>query len=769
MSGELASWIADDPEAGATRVGGRPVQSFWMLLRPSFRWVFVAPHRRAGGAVVAWRWSAPATLRTPEPAELADLRSRLKNALTDFTVGFERREGGAASGAPPELLTAMRNIVRSLLQSSDAKLGEYAVRSDAGLLIRSWGFSQPSPAKLEGATDSSQEANSAVVTADEGVGRVSRDAPHRRRYFGLWFTAIVVVVGLMGIVIWFWLGAVQTHDEAPPTVSGMLMREPAKTSVQSAPTGSAPRKPVIVLVDKNEPANAVTSGALAVTSRAHEVTATGTPLSPPTFSPAREQRGAAQNTGANPGAKAGASARLPGAVLGVMPTLPERPEAEAGPKSTVAGQAEAMPSIALPEGGDSAEPEPSSNPKDTASSAIKRKAGATVTTGDGGAKSTGSDAPSLLIGDHPSAPVPAIPRKPKPRASTVEAKGIPLMPDLPPPLDGKREERSEKAPPQPDDFTLPEESGEAVAKPNSREPSPPSPSKTSMIADLPDPSATTVAVPQPETQHGLRPQPQLALPDRGGAALEADVGALRYAIGPWRVGPAQDRVLPTWPTERPGKDALAEARSETLRKTEALCPESFRNAALRSGLSFRPASDVRWSSAPTWIHTLTGNPVDSGSLSLDGLRLSWGGRLPAVDFDVRLMSVDGRVLARVWLSPTDRRIQVATSPDITEVAPWFSVELTESEAREGAMVWRSQTPSWSFARWETGRDDRSISVTCHPASPEKPGEALQGVIALVHPARGWALSWDVSVMPVQATALGERIGERKSSGPSDGF
>ena len=139
MNDERIPWQADDPESGAVQVSGRPVHASWSMLREHFLRVFLEPHRPAGSDMVGWRWLGASVPRAPEAADLADIRQLLQHALLDITADLDRREADPATTSPSELLAAVKTIVNDLTEGTDIDLGTYAVETDTGWFIRSWG------------------------------------------------------------------------------------------------------------------------------------------------------------------------------------------------------------------------------------------------------------------------------------------------------------------------------------------------------------------------------------------------------------------------------------------------------------------------------------------------------------------------------------------------------------------------------------------------------------------------------------------------------
>jgi hypothetical protein len=305
-----------------------------------------------------------------------------------------------------------------------------------------------------------------------------------------------------------------------------------------------------------------------------------------------------------------------------------------------------------------------------------------------------------------------------------------------------------------------------------------------LVIFLPNPAASTQAGPGPaqaplftaghdggthqsggsESAPGTGPAATEAQPDEptpasialaAAAATKAKLRAasltIAYQIGEPKVRLPRDTVLATQPTERASNQMMAEARVQAWNNNQSAKPESFRKPVITGGWSFRPARGATWPKPPVWLDTLTDKPVEGLRVSANGLHLTWNGLVPTEAFSAHILDEEGNEQARLTYTADERRFEVTTNPVFAESAPVFSVELTPREAVAGTLVWRSRTPTWSDARWETQLQQRQIKLTCLQPLP-KTKEPVTGVVALTHPSTGWILSWDVSLRPTATPA-----------------
>jgi hypothetical protein len=192
-------WSAEDAVGGALRVGDRPVQAFWPLLRGSFRRVLLAPHRRASGDTIIWSWSAPPVPAVPTSADLDGVRRRLGHALVDLAEELDRRDAQAGSR---ELPGAVEEMVRGLMRAPDAQLAACAVSTEMGWMVRSWGVATPAPAQCSASVEDERPADEdRVVDSEEAlVVAPSRSGGRRRRLL-----AGAIIAGLIfAAAAWWW-------------------------------------------------------------------------------------------------------------------------------------------------------------------------------------------------------------------------------------------------------------------------------------------------------------------------------------------------------------------------------------------------------------------------------------------------------------------------------------------------------------------------------------------------------------------------------------
>ena len=801
MNEERVSWQADDPESGAVQVAGRPVHALWSTLREHFRRVLLEPHRPAGSDKVGWRWLGGGVPKAPERTDLADLRQLLQHALLDLTAELERREENAESASPKELLAAMQSIVHDLSEGTDIDLGTYAVETANGWFIRSWGFSQPAPAKLADATEPAPAPETpAAPEAPPAAEQPAPEAPaaaeptpatepppppappppepappepapvKRRRRLGRkgrWLAGAAVLLAAVAVFVWIR----SRHQPAPPAT-------PPPAAVGEAPEaephqGAPPHAPAAEAPAPNE----------SVTAKGGAPSAAGVPGAPPLTSGHADA----------PPASVTSHAPVPGAHLGVMPVLPgQTGELASAPSPTshapdahstesAPGESKpAPPPPATPDGPGGADaPHPEDPAKADSSSAKPEgghetadKPGETGTAGPAAvAPSPPARTPHGDAGKHPELPPqPAIaPQETAPEPEpTAPTKAPPPSAAPPPPAPASASEAS---------------SVQAILWGNQNVPlhSPPPPAPLLIFmpgapvpAEAPNPTATPPAAAstneaagtssgQPGTAAGAgisapEPTAEEAEAAAAAAALAAAKAKFRaasftvfYRVGDLKVRLLRDTVLTTQPTEQASRQMIADARLQAWSSTQAAKPESFRKPVIQGGWTFRPARGATWAKPPIWLDPTTGKPVKGLQVSTNGLNLNWTGLVPEAGFSAHILDEDGNEQARLSYRDAERGFEVTIGPVFKESAPVFRLDLTARESVAGAMVWSSQTPTWSDSRWETERSPRQIGLTCLQALP-RPKAPLSGVVALSHPASGWVLSWEVALRPTATPA-----------------
>ena len=786
MNDERVPWQAADLESAAVQVAGRPVHAMWSTLREHFRRVFLEPHRPAGSDKVGWRWQGASTPRAPESADLADLRQLLQHALLDLTADLERREQSPDSASPKELLAAVQTIIHDLVEGTDIDLGTYAVETTNGWFIRSWGFSHPAPAKLADETNATEPAEATKEPSAETPS--SQDAPAekppapKRRKLGRWAAGAVVLVGAAAALIWSRSCTQSTSNVSQPKVA---LGETPEATVPAAPHHEqthAPHAPAqqhsVHGADATPTATALHGGPLttAKVAPAHELSSAGIKahsLGTPHSSPPAAQVGGMPELPGQTAKLAGDHPAGNGTDKSITPaTVPSGSETDAA-KTPAGGEGSADKHSPKPEAKsvDSQE----SNAHDSAPEAPKP-------TGNDPAPGHSADAPHSPTKDTPppsdAVPIPEIPEQPAP-APVNPTPPAPPTPEAAAPESAEANPATAAAPPPPPVTSdHPADIVPLWVNKNAHPPTPPPPAPPSIFsptAESPseDNAATTPAPPPPpyssanenaSTHTETSESNENASPPAAGdpndptspsnakarAAAKAKNIAesitLTYQIGECKVRALRDTVLPTLPTEQSSRQMVADARDQAWVGSQAAKPESFRKPVVNGGWNFRPASGDTWTQHPIWLDTATGKPVDGVRVSANGLHLTWSGLVPAEGFSAHIIGDDDLELARLTYSAAERRFEVMTSPIFKESSPDFTVELTTREAVAGAMVWRSRTPTWSDARWETKSGKRQINVNCRqPLTSTK--EPAAGVVALSHPTSGWTLTWEVSTRP----------------------
>ncbi|MEO0055839.1 MAG: hypothetical protein RLZZ50_1786, partial [Verrucomicrobiota bacterium] len=210
MSAQRTTWRAKEPEAAARRVAGRPVQAFWPLLAPSFRWVLLPPHRHTGVDEIEWEWRASPTPAKPGATDLNDLRSRLRDSLDLLATDLRRRPSLPEGLAAAALLDEFEQIFGALRHAPDSVLAEYAVLTDLGWMVRSWGVSRPSPARADAPAPSDDAPAAQSKKPDAPASASSR----RKRWLLVW---TLLGVTIAAAVWWTYHGNETTASADEPT------------------------------------------------------------------------------------------------------------------------------------------------------------------------------------------------------------------------------------------------------------------------------------------------------------------------------------------------------------------------------------------------------------------------------------------------------------------------------------------------------------------------------------------------------------------------
>lgn len=794
MSRGRASWQAEDMGGANAQVGGRSLHAFWPLLRTHFRWVLMEPHRRVSGDATSWLWNAPQTPPAPKSADLAGLRQRLGDAFVDFVGELERRDAVSSGVGAGELSAAVESTVHGLMRMPDGQLAAYAVLTDTGWMIRSWGFRVPAKATC---TAEPEDETSAVTESDRGATFASLRGRKSRRFL-LWLIIIGALLLAAGAA---WV----VFSPKPAEGVGEETALPANKKKEDGQLGNAIKGAASEDAESASSPRDLIGGGPTRTAAAGAGPFVALPLPVSRPRTAEREVSAASSTHAahsNGGAViagfsssvAGPASPEGGVGFAELSTAPSGMLRQAGPERAIAVPARADGAIDVGLGG----------------------GGAGIAVNPTGAGAAGRPPPAVASANLPElgvaraalAATPASPQKVVP--TPIRAAARPAAPTVdipngvaPPPPDPVPKPSGKKSSPgtasvaaSPAVAALPSATVEEIspvvttAPVDSLHPAAIAPDPVAVVATPATPAkllAPVVLKPTTDSSRTARDSidepaddPRPSLPSNSkeahnGADASADSAAslanaadaaqssnsipsapadvkaasigtrVTLRLGEWRVARVRDVVLPTWPVEQGSADSLRKAREQAWARTRAVQPVSFREPRVRSGWSLRLAAEAMQPAPPVWRDRITGRPCEFAARRAEFVQLGWDGLLPPDDLDLGLVAADGRELARLTVSTRRREIELTTSGAVREAAPWFTFAPASAEAFAGGFRWESLSRAvWPDNAWERTGDDRSVGVICHASSPadERPAAA---VLALVHPESGWALSCAVNL------------------------
>jgi hypothetical protein len=694
VSDEAVQWSADDPEALARQIGGRPIQRMWPFLRGAFRPVFLEPHRRAGVGTVGWRWREPRHAPRPSAADLAVLRRRLGAALLDFADESERRQADAGGGNSRELHAGMEMLVGEFVRADDARLAEYVVCTESGWMIRSWGFSEPAAQRTNGDSEPKPEETTPAPPNETVMEPAPTPRRRRARRRAGW-----IIAGIMGAVAaggWLLRTTSAASDVAPEQREAAAARE---TNETHPPEGEA---------RLTERSGEGVGGEPAAARRAPVVTATGSRMSPTLV--------------ASPMALAITGPGAGGAV---------KNGDKAGPPSRLAGEPESGIAVILPQQGSGATPlfkkslDGQAATKSVPKNGSEPESAVDAGKGGGGAsvavdqKTAGGRTNASGRLDQMNADTSEVEAR---RVSAVDSKPAP-EPRGNEPAGTSRDETEEE------DQT---EKGTRDVKTNPTQRNKPvdSSAQTAATAEIID---DVQAV-----DRAVKAMPQASARTPVPTPTPAPARSLTLTIGVSRVVKVRDVVLATWPAGGTGEEALRTARAEALAKTKAALPPALENPRLRQGWELRTAASV---DAANWRDVATGITWPARVPEANGVSGGWVELTVTGGLDARLEAADGRELARVTADDTGGVVHVTHGAEILEALPWFSIARMKNDAREAAWTGRSLSAGWSDKTWRTSVDGEAVKVTCGlPAPTSAATGSAGGRLALVDEPSGWALA-----------------------------
>lgn len=630
MSAARTTWRATEPEAAARRVAGRPAQAFWPLLAPSFRWVLLPPHRRAGVDAIDWEWRASTSPAKPGAADLNDLRARLRDSLDLLAADLRRRPALPDGLAAAALLDEFEQVFGALRHASDPVLAEYAVLTDLGWMLRSWGVSRPSPARAD-APAPSAAAPATEAKATEIPAREAASSRRKQRLL-LWSLPAVALIAAFG---WQY----RAHET----------RSPDDVTTQA----DAARAP-----EPKEPGPAVDIALAAPPSADRDAAAPKPPPAPTSAGtrPADATPAAAVVTPLQTGSVS------PAALTGEMAAAPDALAPRAGPPSKVKGDEETPPGFAARRPDAAPGSAPAASPANADA---------------GRPPESGADAPSGNEAPPPaSAANAARPPEKTDRANTPEA-----PPRLPPDPGDSAVEARGAPPPTPPPATLPGRDAETRdANPRAtRE------EETLRTARAPDdgersPANADTSMP-PRSGESAEPASDANEADAA-PVWDAPARRLRLRAAPWRLVLERDIVLPSRPFEGTGEAEIRAARIAAWAQARALTPPAFRRKELLAGWTFNFDPVANGKKNLAW-RIKRGTPVVQELDSAGGrARLGWPDS-DSGEMDAWLTDASGAPVARVWRRPDENRLRVFVAPTVGEVRPWFALKLRPADSGEG--------------------------------------------------------------------------------------
>ncbi len=690
----LVLWRAEDAESGAQRIAGRPAQAFWRRLRPSFRGVLLEPHRRAGDGRVTWSWNGPTEPALPAGADLASLRKRLGAGLLNLSAELERdaEEGGGEAAA---LREGMQSLINGLTQAADAELAGFAVRTETGWMIRSWGIARPSPSRradeVEDAPPAEPEPVPSVVmpAPPPVVPAASAAAGPARPRVAAWLAGGLLVSGLVALAIWGLrskappdpvAGAGPEAGEVFPMPSPSLL--PAGGEEPAPPGGSEPFLPAL--------AGRVLPGVLAV-----------------------------QPVATRPGASSEGEAR-PGKVVPV-------PMAYTGP-ITSPSEEEPKPRELAANSGSGANAEPARN-----------------SAGKGG--QTPADSPDrghagLVDADSERAVSEVSPQ------NVLESRSA----DRPVPPGEARDRAGEQV--RRDGPRAPAPGGMGASS-SAGLPVPFYSAEDALAGASRTPERPPLPAVRAKTQAGERDGADLAQPPPEAPAPPAPSSrSWSCSLGEWRLARTLDVALSTVPSVAAAggepREALAAARRRAWEQVRATLPHALHQPVTRAGwvLLFRKVASQ--GEAPVWRIEKGGGRGVLALAGADRAELGWAEPVPA-GLVARLLGPDGAEWASLQLAEGGRTLALRTGPQLAEAAPWFEVRGHGADAAEivpTGWSWRSLRPGWLDTRWQQDHRREATRVFCFAADPLA-ALPVEGVVALEHPPSGWALAREVGLTPGQ--------------------
>jgi len=753
-------------------VAGRALHQYWSLLAPHFRGIFLPPQWRADGTGVAWSWREPATPSPLTSAELATVRKRLAGAQRSLADAAESAPPSAGASPASASLAAVQactaEIAAALAALPDPALAAYAVRTESGNLLHSWGlgtaltpfFPDAADYDIGGTvchTGRPAPHHTVLLENSEGrpIARATSDAAGRfsfpKNVPGRYRVRVDAAADFPpeGVTVEIQRTSVtdlELHDRShrPPPSSGS-----ASASARSRRRLLAVSLPLALVLlgagawwwtsrDATPPARPSTPAA-PPPAAAFTSTSSG-----PLHSAARPAAGVAPDSPPRPRPALGPLAPPPAphshAAPPKDPSFPGTPSAAGSSAGPPAATHSPGAPAAAPAGSAPTSPSPAGAPPSAASSppstppSYPPAPAATAPT----PPPTGAEAPHVS----PPPPPRAAPKPPPPNPASSKNPPPSAAPSPPPPAaSASRPDRAAPTPetPPPADSTKPQVS--SPREPATTPPTPPPPAPTDPaedpVAEPPPPPPTPTAEPPPDSPSPAPEPPALTESPAESPGSSLDVAAAaahhhyRFRLGGWQTRLLRDEILPTLPRPRDEADSVDALRTRRFAERRQQLPADFRSASVQRGFALElpapaPSGAVRWRDASG--HTPPGSTV-SGPRA----EFAWSDTQPPPPLAAfTLVAADGQPLATLRFD-ADGHATLATIPAI-RAWPWLALPAAPAPSRS-LLDWQILAGLPAPATWRTADDARRLDLIAPPGETGR----HQRTLAVVDPATGWAL------------------------------
>ena len=763
-------------------IAGRALPQFWSLFSPHFRGVFLPPQWRAEGNGIAWSWREPATNPPISAAELATLRKRLAGAQRSFAATAADAPSTSDPRAPAATLAPLAKclgeLIATLLALPDPAFAASTARTEAGLVLHSWGLRSPLTPFYPDAAD--REISGTVFIAKQAapdlavlletpegqpISRTSSDANGRFRFLQL--TPGYYRVRADSPVTPFPPEGLATETQRA-SVTGLELHDLAHrlhATKRSLPQLSAHRRKLVVIslvalalgglalhwtgLNSAPVHGSITSStatSFAPDTLAKDFGRESLPPLPRSVEPlSREPAPARREVAREPTAIAPPSHAIPFRAPALPAPFDQRSpsatasEPSSGPsvlRGSLSSTPTAAPDNSAPPSASSSPPSPS----ETLSDSSRSSPSPAATSGNPPSiQNPNSTPPPSPPASHPPSPPtksPAPDPKPTPSSSAATPPRQTDSPSPEPPTAPTSDpfQKSHKIlplekPPAPDSN-----------KPDSSDVESPA-SKTASA--IPRPAASADSASPPESTPHTRPPSEPVPPDpvhptsteltsinSDSPSTAPRLQHLQLRLAPWRLRLLHDAILPTHPT-RVGTlpaESLSALRTRLYREHQKKIPAAFLAPITRRGF----ALELPPTSPPVTWNMSANSTAITASATATRAEFSWTDAQPPPPFSsFALTSSTGEILARIAFD-ADRE------SSFTFVAPlrgWPWLELSSSPTDQPAsnLTWQVLTGPEAPASWQFQSHRLDL------IAPETTSGRHQRTVALVDQVTGWAL------------------------------